>query len=75
MDASQVSSELSYALRARVEPLHRELERLALEYIHAAGDRALGLELMCEQFFEGPAAHLYPGGWAGMLAHAMRSSG
>jgi hypothetical protein len=75
MDASRVSSELSYALRARVDPLHAELDRLALEYIRAAGDRAVGLELMCERFFEGPAQELYPGGWAGMLAHAMRKAG
>jgi hypothetical protein len=75
MNADQVTASLHDALKDRITPLHVEFDRLALAYIHAAGDAGLGLELMSERLFERLAADLYPGGWAGLLAHAMRKSG
>lgn len=75
MNREQVTEALETALYSRLTPLHAELDRLAVEYIHAAGDPSSGIELMCDRFFEQVASDLYPGGWAGLLAHAMRRSG
>lgn len=75
MNCEQVTEALDTALNLRLTPLHADLDRLAAAYIHAAGDPGSGIELMCERFFEQVASDLYPGGWAGLLAHAMRKAG
>lgn len=75
MDDVQLQAEFDLEAVAAAAPLCDELRRLAVSYVEAARSPGLGMEIMCEHFFESIARDLYPGGWAGLLHYAMRKSG
>jgi hypothetical protein len=65
--------------KARVPQRQRLIEALAeLAQFYVANecdDPRLGMEAMCEDFFRIVAEGVYPDGWGGLLAKAMRQAG